>query len=237
VDPAKAEPAKDPAVAEPAAVAPQADRIALLPDIHNLEQANQQLHAIEQARGVLEKRFDDGEIDAKQLNREMAKLSRYENNIDIAIAQSKFTAAANVQTVQSTWEGLHRDYRSKHPELVENKALEEEWDYAVKTLAQNKKNEDKPMSWFLEEGHRRACAVLGTAAPAASTKATPAKQATPEDRKSAEAPQTLMSTPAATPSETGQGEFAHIDQLSGVAQERAHAKLSPEQYDRYLKGA
>lgn len=48
---------------------------------------------------------------------------------------------------------------------------------------------------------------------------------------------TLRDTPAADEAEVGQDKYAYLDKLSGMALEKAVAKLSPAEYDAYVKGA
>ncbi|MDR0215552.1 MAG: hypothetical protein LBJ15_16340 [Comamonas sp.] len=70
--------------------------------------------------------------------------------------------------------------------------------------------------------------------PAAATPekpAAPARKPAPADRSAL--PPTLASVPAAADAAVG-GEFAHLDGLEGSALEKALARLTPEQADRYL---
>lgn len=122
------------------------------------------------------------------------------------------------------------------------------WDDWVKRLASKPEHADKPSRWFLEEAHRKVKLEYGIA------DATPAKASKPEKTEKAEPakpakpvkkapdltkiPKTLGGLPAAAEeaADGDSGEFAHLDGLTGMALERALAKLTPEQEARYLAG-
>ena len=114
----------------------------------------------------------------------------------------------------------------------------ESLDMWVKTLAT--KNPDKPDSWALAEGHKKVMIeyeITPQAAPAPAKSVAAEKiVAKPNGRAPnlAAIPPTLGAIPAATTVDAGDGgEFAHLDNLSGLAYERAIAAMTPEQRDRY----
>lgn len=64
----------------------------------------------------------------------------------------------------------------------------------------------------------------------------PTTQPKPQTNKVADIPKTLGGLPAAEASETGTGgEFDYLDKLDGLDLERAIARLTPEQEERYLR--
>lgn len=78
---------------------------------------------------------------------------------------------------------------------------------------------------------RRHGKVAATPAPAPAAPAAPARKVEPVDRS--KLPPTLANVPAAADA-TIANEFAHLENLEGSALERALAKMTPEQQDRYL---
>jgi hypothetical protein len=119
------------------------------------------------------------------------------------------------------------------------------WDDWVKRLASKPEHADKPARWFLEEAHRKVKVEYGIAeaAPAKATKAEkaePAKVVKPVKKAPdlTKIPKTLGGLPAAAEeaADGDSGEFAHLEGLTGMALERALAKLTPEQEARYLMG-
>lgn len=105
-------------------------------------------------------------------------------------------------------------------------------DTAVKALAQDPANEQKPMRWFLDEADRitrERIAKLVGASPATEIKVKPKAQ-------KPTLPPNLGDLPSAELPETGQDEWAHLEKLDGMALEQALAKLSPADQERYLRG-
>lgn len=78
---------------------------------------------------------------------------------------------------------------------------------------------------------RRSGKAVPAAAPAPDKPAA-AKARPPVDRSTL--PPTLAAAPAAADAAVGGGEFAHLESLEGVDLERAIAKMTPEQLDRFL---
>jgi len=74
-------------------------------------------------------------------------------------------------------------------------------------------------------------AAARSAAPAADKPAAGARRPTPADRSAL--PPTLAAVPAAADASVG-SEFAHLDGLEGTALEKALARMTPEQQERYL---
>lgn len=223
--PAPAEPPAEPAPAEEE-LAP--DRLALLPT-PDLSRAQEQLDAIKNEKAKLEQQFDDGEIDAKTFRSKTDDLNDAKTALLVSIKQAEFASTANASSVEVTWMSLVDGYRSSNAELRDPKSeLAKQWDREVKMLGALPENGNKPMEWFLKEGHRRAkLMVPGAAQPKGPTAA---------DRQSAPPPkQSLADVPSAVPADAnGADEFAQIDALEGEAKERAFARLTPEQRMRYL---
>lgn len=74
-----------------------------------------------------------------------------------------------------------------------------------------------------------------TPAAAAAAAAAAASTARPASPRPAAATHALAAMPAAAAAETGKGEFAHLDNLTGLDLERAVASLSADQRDRWAQ--
>ena len=98
----------------------------------------------------------------------------------------------------------------------------------LKTLGADPANEDKDASWFLNEAHKSAKAYLGI-----TGKAAPAAAAVRGVDKSL-IPPTLSKVPPSADAAIAANEFAHLDSLRGEAKQRAIARLTPDQEDRWL---
>lgn len=122
------------------------------------------------------------------------------------------------------------------------------WDAHVKRLAGIKENDGKPYRWFLNEAHRATVADIRATAEALGLKVVDGKgaanagdkaavKAAIEQRRPKADTKPLNGLPTSGGADDGQtqGEFAHLDRMSGVALERALAKMSPEEQARYLE--
>jgi len=120
------------------------------------------------------------------------------------------------------------------------------WDRWVKQLAEDPDNATQPANWFLKEAHRltklqynRPDVEQGQSkeSSAAQTKPPTKPAATSKNRAPdlSQIPPTLAHAPAAAIESDGDGgEFAYIDNLVGIERERALARLSEADAERYL---
>ena len=98
----------------------------------------------------------------------------------------------------------------------------------LKTLGVDPANEDRDAPWFLTEAHRSAKAYLGITVKAAA----PAVAARGVDKSTI--PPTLSRVPPAADATIAADEFAGLNALRGEARQRAIARLTPEQEERWL---
>jgi hypothetical protein len=111
----------------------------------------------------------------------------------------------------------------------------EDLDQFVKTLAKNPANADKPMDWFLQQGHKRVLALHGVELAKPEVKEEVRKPASRTPPLAA-APKTLSQVPGGDgPGDVG-SEFAHLDSLEGDALEAAIARMTPAQREKFSKG-
>lgn len=125
-------------------------------------------------------------------------------------------------------------------------ALLAAYNHNLKTLGMDPANESRDATWFFNEAHARTKADLGlagkaaapAAAPTAAPAATPAAAPAPAARTApdlSQIPPTLGRVPpAADPAIGSNDEFAHLANLNGAELEKAVARMTPEQQDRYL---
>jgi hypothetical protein len=108
------------------------------------------------------------------------------------------------------------------------------WDDWIKRLAANPANAKLSDTELLTLAHKKVLVEFEIAPRAAA--AAPAKPAKPGARapRLDNLPPTLANLPAASAATAGdEGEFAHLDKLSGMAYEQAIARMTPEQQARY----
>lgn len=179
----------------------------------------------------LDKRFEDGEIDLKAYNTERENLLRRQLKAEIAAEQ-------NEQNERQMWEYEISNFLDEHKEYGGSKLLHAALDAAVKELGADEANADKSFRWFLREAHKNVQKAFGrTDAP---DDGKPSGDKPDADTKGkgrkpdlSLVPPTLGNIPAA--GDNGDdGEFSDLDKLSGIDLERALARLSDEQRNRYL---
>lgn len=201
------------------------------------QQYEAQLAALDQRKAEQFKLLMDGEITAE----EYAKVeSQYMRDRDAA-RDSKLEAESWFRDVHAFKSRVLKEDGINYQTDPEKAAA---WDDWVKRLANNPANAAKDGAWFLEQAHKK---VLIEFADVIGKKATPAA---PADKNVARnkgrapkldaIPPTLGGIPAAAETEAGDdGEFAHLDKLAqkgGMEFERALARLTPDQKDRYERG-
>lgn len=176
---------------------------------------------------------------------EAADYKAIKNRTDDAIDDLKTKALtasifqqANEQTqdqiAANEWKTAERaafeGFKSQGLDYQAKPALMAAYNTHLKALGNDPKNERRDAPWFLAEANRLTRADLGLPAAAAKKGADPARNRV----DLSELPPTLRGVPAAATGAIGADEFAHLRNLDGLELERAHAKLTPEQRDRWM---
>lgn len=201
--------------------------------------AKAQISTLKAEEAAAFKRLMDGEIDADEYK---SVKDRVEDAVDDLKTKS-ITAHVFEQTNQQNAENAARDQwqtaerasmASFQAEGIDYKAPGKEsllaaYNFNLKTLGADAKNERRDAPWFLAEAHRLTKEALGLVA---VRKNIPAQRTNGVDP--GELPPTLRSVPIAATNAVGSDEFAHMRNLDGLELERAHARLTNEQRDRYM---
>jgi len=177
----------------------------------------------------LDAKFEAGDIELKDYNRQRDDLVRIQLKSEIAAEQ-------NDQIEKQLWQREIDDFMDSHQEYNTSKFRHAALDIAVKDLASKEENNDKPGRWFLREAHKIVQAEFGQAsAKPADGEKKPEGEKKPAARKpnTDDVPPNLSKIPPADNAESV-GEFDYLDKLSGIEHERALARLSPEARDRYF---
>jgi hypothetical protein len=201
----------------------------IVADLTPIERAYQaQLEALDTKKAEQFQKLMDGEITAADYSKFE---SQYLRDRDAA-AVEKADSVAWFTTVNTFMNKVLKDDGINYSADAEKNAAFDDW---VKRLASNPKNEGKDPAWFLEEAHKKVKLEYGVAEQAA-----PAKQenkpAKPKGRAPdlTKLPPTLGGLPAAAENDAGDGgEFAHLEKLSGLELERALARMTADQRERY----
>lgn len=244
-----AAPAEAPAA--PAADAPTAsplddDDEPALYKVQDIKALNDSLEAAKLELASIEAKAEAGEINQLEAMRASNKITLKMGELSSDIKTAQSLTEQNEQNA-AAHSGRTMDRFLKHPDNVGlYKPGSVAWvamDAKLRTLAKDEANSGKNFTWFLREADRLTredLKALGVTfgKPAAAPSVTPAAPAAPAiDRKQTVPVPTTLSTMPAAAHETMEGEFAVIDNLSGIAREQAIARLTPEQYARYLSFA
>lgn len=197
------------------------------------------LKAAEAAVADLDAKFREGEIDLEEYNRERDKIREEITTHKVA---AKISVEMGSQTALAKWQANVDAFLAQEANAMYSQdkikyiALNE----TVKSLARDPKNSNKSEVWLLKEADRLVRASLGSAA--APKPLSPKDAAMRARLPSGGLPPNLGDIPNAAPESDDAGEFAGIDALlDGTPDgqqryERALAKMSREQQERYLAG-
>ena len=199
--------------------------------------AADQIKALKTEERAAFKQLMDGEIDADAYQ---AIRDRVETDSDTlktqALTASIFqqaNAQAQEQSARTEWNkseaAAFNAFKSEGLDYKAKPALLAAYNTNLKTLGADPKNENRDAPWFLAEAHRLTKDDLGF------TAAT--KKIAPTARNGVdltELPPTLRSVPVAATGAVNADEFAHMRNLDGLELERAHARLTNDQRDRWM---
>lgn len=205
-----------------------------------------QLKDLAAERKAIRKQYEEGELDEDAFEAKLDELDQKRDAINRSVMKAEISAEMTqqqlVKSYRETVDGWLADIKRggfdyKSPENAQAAAY---LDARVKALAAADPDAPQnPEGWraILEEAHMLAARKFGIKA----KEAQPAKDSAGKPRKTGERapdlsgiPPTIGRGPAAAAASGAGDEFGHLESLSGIALEKAIAKLSPEQLDRYL---
>lgn len=209
-------------------------------DLSGVDQAYQeQLEQLDAGKAAKFKEMMDGEITAEEYSKFESKYLRDRD----ALGEERIGNVAWFKEVHH-FKGVVLGEINYDADKEKFDAFDD-W---VKRLASNPKYADRDGRWYLEEAHRKVKLEFGIddKAIAADKGAKSDKDAgkpanKDQTRKKApdltKIPKTLGNLPSASDDgdDEESGEFAHLNKLEGMDLERALAKMSKEQADRYLR--
>ncbi len=219
---AAAEPAAD--TAEPEAPQ-QAAPILVAPSTDDSEA---RLTDIATKKDTLLTQFDDGEITAREYQKQLDALSREERKIEFEMHEANLAAKLEQQRLQNEWSATCNSFVERHPVYKDNPRLYKALDAEVRDLANRPDTANWTGQKFLDEAHKALVQAFGlkeAGAPAA--KFNPA----------ANLPPNLAKVPAAEMEDTNGGRFAVLDRMANsdpIGYEEALNKLSDSERNAYL---
>lgn len=199
--------------------------------------AKEQITALKTEESASFKKLMDGEIDADEYklvkDRTEAAIDELKTKAMTASIFEQANAQAAEQNARAEWSksesAAFNSFKAEGLDYKAKPALLAAYNTNLKALGADPKNENRDAPWFLAEAHRLTKDDLGF---------TPiAKKAPPTPRNGvdlSEMPPTLRSVPVAATGAVNADEFAHMRNLEGLELERAHARLTNDQRDRWM---
>lgn len=208
---------------------------------------DQQLKDLAQARRDARRKYEEGELSEDQYDAELDRIEQERDKANSARIRAEVSADMTAQqltrayhaTVGSFFDDVKKagfDYKAEA-----NKGAMQYLDKTIKALAQTAEGEEGPELWreILSNAHLLTAAKFKIAAGKPEPKpdagkgnkaAEVARSRTPD---LSNVPPTVGRGPSAGTPSVNSDEFSHLDGLSGIALERAVARLTPDQQERW----
>jgi hypothetical protein len=183
-------------------------------------------------KAELRRQMNEGDIDLDTYESQKDEIVAQEMTLREQKIKADISAEQSDQSNKARWLwDQERFFEADANAIYKDKYLLAAFDAAVRDLGGDEANASQKGDWFLREADKLVRARFNTAQP------TQAKQ---DGRKPdlSVVPKTLAHLPAAEIAQTGEiGEFDHIDRLDGLELERAVARLSDSERERYRAAA
>lgn len=176
--------------------------------------------------------FDDGDITAKDYQKQLDVLSKEERSIEFAIHEAKLASKMDQQRLQNDWSKTCNDFIEANPVYKDNTRLHRALDAEVKELAAKPETANWTGQRFLTEAHKNLSEAFGLVNGKPS-----GEEAKPNLKAARELPPNLAKVPAADIQDTNGGRFAVLDRLANndpEAHEAALLKMSDAERNAYL---
>lgn len=198
-----------------------------------VEEANARLTAIQAEKDALLDQFDNGDLTARDYQKQADALAKEERKLEFQINEAELAGKLENQRLQNEWVSTCDKFMDDNPVYKENARLWKALDTEVRELA----NDPKTANWsgqkFLDEAHKNLTAAFNLPQAKSAGKDTSKKQA---DAKR-ELPPNLSKVPSAEIEDTSGGRFAVLDRLANtdpIAYEEALNKMPQAERDAYL---
>lgn len=180
----------------------------------------------------LRRQMNEGDIDLDAYEELKDAIVQQEMGLREQKIKADISAEQNEQSSKARWEwDQERFFEADANAIYKDKYLLAAFDAAVRDLGGDEANASRKGDWFLKEADKLVRARFNAPAPA-----TPKHDGRKPDLSMV--PKTLAHLPAADIPQTGDvGEFDHIDRLNGLEYEKAVARLSEAERERFRSAA
>jgi hypothetical protein len=215
--------------------------------VENFKEVVAQLDAeLDTKAADLAAKYESGELSFTDYRKEERALSRFyeDQRQELVKANLKAEIAAehSRQSSAQKWEleqNLFFSDRAENADYKTDPVLRGALSAQLEVLYADEKNAGKPGIWFLREAGKaldeRFNRVAAPTSPQANSKLKETEEMLRKRKAShPDIPKTLASIPTAEENVDNKNEFDWLDKLSGLDLERAMAKMSDTERDRYL---
>lgn len=195
------------------------------------EDATAKLAEIDTKKEALLTQFDEGDITAKDYQKQLDALAKEERAIERAQDRAELAAQMDQQRLQNDWNTTCATFVDSHAVYKDNPRLYKALDAEVRELASKPETAQWTGQKFLDEAHKNLKAAFGFQEAAA-----PSDKAQ-DKRTPRELPPNLAKVPAADVQDTDGGRFAVLDRMANTdpeGYEETLAKMSQNERDAYL---
>ena len=219
-EPAAEDPAPEPAPAE------EVQQAAPILVAQPPEDVTAKLADIDARKEALLTQFDDGDITAREYQKQLDALAREERNIELQKFEAEIAQKMEQQRLQNDWTATCNTFLETHAIYKDNPRLYKALDQEVRDLAVKPETATWSGQKFLEEAHTTLPEAFGL------------KDSAPDaTRPQRELPPNLAKVPAADVQDTNGGKYAVLDRLASsdpLAYEDALAKMPDAERNAYL---
>lgn len=213
------------------------------------ENLDAKLKELAQARREARRKYEEGELSEDQYDAELDRIEQERDTVNSARIRAEVSSEMTVQQLtreyQKTIASFFGDVKKAGFDYTDeaNKGAMQYLDKTIKALAQAAEGDEGPELWreILNNAHMLTAAKFKIPTQKAAgdepgkdgktSKAVEvARSRTPDLSK---VPPTVGRGPSAGTPSVNSDEFSHLDGLSGIALERAVARLTPDQQERW----
>lgn len=188
--------------------------------------ADAKLQEIADKKDALLTQFDDGDITARDYQKQLDSLNREERQIERDVHEAKLAEKLEQQRLQNDWTSTCNAFVESHAIYKDNPRLYRALDAEVRELAAKPETASWSGQKFLDEAHKNLKQAFGFQE---------ADNTTKQPRR--DLPPNLAKVPAAEVNDTDGGRFAVLDRMASsdpIAYEEALNKMSQAERDAYL---
>lgn len=198
------------------------------------EDYEQRLTTLAEQKDALVAQFDDGEIGAREYQKQLDALNKQERELERIKDRAELAEDMRKQQEKREWLKDVNTFLSENPEYTENQMRYKVLDQTVREIAAAEPTLSGQE--ILARAHEQIQTAFGAATKGRTTPKSADKHSNPRDN----APPTLARIPAAEASGTENSKFAMLDRIQSidpVRYERELSKLSDSDREAYLQSA